>query len=200
MTALLPWEATLLWFAVVTLVMITVGSLSARILPGAKSDFILELPPLRLPQISNIISKTLARIEWYLKEVIPIFIAGTLILFFLDRTGALIWIEKLAAPVIQEFLGLPVKATESFLIGFLRRDYGAAGLFNLASQGLLNNNQIVISIITITLFIPCIANFLMIIKELGLKIALAIALFIVPFAFGVGGMLNFILNLTGVKF
>jgi ferrous iron transport protein B len=200
MTALLPWEATLLWFAVVTLVMITVGSLSARILPGAKSDFILELPPLRLPQISNIISKTLARIEWYLKEVIPIFIAGTLILFFLDRTGALIWIEKLAEPVIQEFLGLPVKATESFLIGFLRRDYGAAGLFNLASQGLLNNNQIVISIITITLFIPCIANFLMIIKELGLKIALAIALFIVPFAFGVGGMLNFILNLTGVKF
>ncbi len=200
MTALLPWEATLLWFGVITLVMITVGSLSARILPGAKSDFILELPPLRLPQISNIISKTLARIEWYLKEVIPIFIAGTLILFILDRTSALIWIEKLAAPVIQDFLGLPVKATESFLIGFLRRDYGAAGLFNLASQGLLNNNQIVISIITITLFIPCIANFLMIIKELGVKIAVAIALFIVPFAFGVGGILNFLLNLTGVKF
>ena len=200
MTALLPWQATVLWFGVITIIMILVGSLSAKIIPGIKSDFILELPPLRLPQMSNILRKTLARIEWYLKEVIPIFVIGTLILFILDRTAALLWIEKAAAPVIQDFLGLPAKTTQSFLIGFLRRDYGAAGLFALASEGQLTNNQIVISIITITLFIPCIANFLMIIKELGIKTAIAIALFIVPFAFGVGGILNLTFKVFGVHF
>ncbi len=200
MTAMLPWEATVIWFGVITLVMITVGSLSARLIPGVKSDFILELPPLRIPQFYNILTKTLARIEWYLKEVIPIFVIGTLILFILDRTQTLIWIEKIAAPIVQDFLGLPAKTTESFLIGFLRRDYGAAGLFALADSGQLSNNQIVVSIVTITLFMPCIANFLMIIKELGLKIAAAITLFIVPFAFGIGGLLNYILNLLGVQF
>ena len=200
MTAMLPWPATVIWFGVVTFVMIIVGSLSARLIPGAKSDFILELPPLRIPQFYNIVTKTLARIEWYLKEVIPIFVIGTLILFILDRTHSLLWIEKIAAPLVQDFLGLPAKATESFLIGFLRRDYGAAGLFALAGNGQMSNNQIVVSIVTITLFMPCIAHFLMIIKELGLKIAIAMALFIVPFAFGIGGLLNYLLNLFGVQF
>ncbi len=198
MTALLPWPATVLWVGVVSMVMITVGWLSSKILPGSKSDFILELPPIRMPVLANIGMKTLARIEWYLKEVLPLFILGTLILFVLDETNLIGWIEQISAPLVQKFLGLPAKTTEAFLIGFLRRDYGAAGLFSLANKGLLTTNQIVVSVITITLFVPCIANFLMIIKELGIKIAVAMALFIVPFAFLVGGLVNYAFNLFGV--
>jgi ferrous iron transport protein B len=168
-------------------------------LPGKQSDFILELPPLRLPVISNILVKTLSRIEWYLKEVIPIFIIGTLILFILDKTQLILWIEQVSAPIVQNLLGLPAKATEAFLIGFLRRDYGAAGLFNLANQGLLDANQIVVSVVTITLFMPCIANLLMIIKELGWKVALWMSMFIVPFAFIVGGIINHSLKLFGIE-
>jgi ferrous iron transport protein B len=190
MTAILSWKATLLWITMVTVVMIIVGYLSSKLLPGRQSEFILELPPLRLPVFSNILIKTLARIEWYLKEVIPIFILGTLILFILDKSQLILWIEQISEPIVQNLLGLPAKATEAFLIGFLRRDYGAAGLFNLANQGLLDANQIVVSVVTITLFMPCIANFLMIIKELGIKVAVAMSLFIVPFAFIVGGILN----------
>lgn len=199
MTAIISWKATVLWLFVITIVMILTGYLSSKILPGAKSDFILELPPLRLPVFANIFIKTLARIEWYLKEVIPIFILGTLILFILDKIELMLWIEKISAPVVQSLLGLPAKTTEAFLIGFLRRDYGAAGLFNLANQGLLNPNQIVVSIITITLFMPCIANLLMIIKELGYKIALAMSIFIVPFAFIIGGLVNHSLSLLGIS-
>jgi len=198
MTAILSVKATIIWITTITIVMVLVGYLSSKILPGEKSDFILELPPLRLPVFSNILIKTLARIEWYLKEVIPIFILGTFILFVLDKTESITFIENIAAPVVQNLLGLPAKATEAFLIGFLRRDYGAAGLFNLASQGLLNANQIVVSIITITLFMPCIANLLMIIKELGAKVALAMSLFIIPFAFIIGGLINHALILFGI--
>jgi ferrous iron transport protein B len=99
--------------------------------------------------------------------------------------------------LIVHFLGLPAKVTEAFLIGFLRRDYGAAGLFVLAKEGQLNSHQILVSLVTITLFIPCIAQFFMMIKERGLRKALWISAVIIPVAFGMGGMVNFLLNIFG---
>jgi ferrous iron transport protein B len=187
-----------LWVAVVTGTMLAVGLLGAKLLPGERSDFILELPPIRAPQLSNILIKTLARVEWYLKEVLPLFILGTLILFTLDKTGALKVIEQLASPLIVGFLGLPPQATGAFLIGFLRRDYGAAGLFALALNGQMNPTQIAVSLIVVTLFIPCIANVMVIVKEYGGRVALAVAGVVFPLAFAIGGLVNFILHVFHV--
>ncbi|MEZ4670554.1 MAG: ferrous iron transport protein B [Anaerolineae bacterium] len=180
----------LIWAGVVVGTMMIVGLLAAKLLPGERSDFILEMPPLRLPRLDNILIKTLARLEWYLKEVLPLFIVGTLILFALDKTGVLVIAEQLASPLIVGVLGLPTAATGAFLIGFLRRDYGAAGLFALALAGQLDSRQIVVSLIVITLFIPCIANVLMIIKEYGGKVAAAVTLTVFPLAFLVGAVVN----------
>jgi ferrous iron transport protein B len=185
-----PFSALLIWIASLTIVILFVGFLSSRLIPGQRADFILELPPIRLPQISNVLVKTMGRIEWYLKEAVPLFVLGTLILFVADKIKILPMIQDLSSPVIVTVLGLPAKATESFIIGFLRRDYGAAGLFTLQEQGLLNTEQTVVSLVTITLFIPCIANLFVIIKERGVKTALLIAAFIFPFAILVGGLLH----------
>jgi ferrous iron transport protein B len=136
----------------------------------------------------------MSRIEWYLKEAVPLFILGTLILFAADKMGVLPLIEEAASPIIVSFLGLPAKATESFIIGFLRRDYGAAGLFALQEQGLLDTVQVIVGLTTITLFIPCIANLFVIMKERGLKAAAGIAVFIFPFALLVGGILHKVLT------
>jgi ferrous iron transport protein B len=191
--------AMLLWSGTVLGVMILVGYLASKILAGERSEFILELPPIRVPQLSNIFIKTMARLEWYLKEVIPIFILATAFLFVFDKLHLLVVIRSLASPVVEGFLNLPPKATDAFLIGFLRRDYGAAGLFALAKAGQMSPIQIVVSLVTITLFVPCVANFFIIIKERGLKVALAIVSFIFPFAFLVGGILNFFLRALGVS-
>ena len=198
MFASLPALYLFLWIFIVAGILILVGYLASRVIPGEGSDFILEIPPLRIPLISNVIVKTLARIEWYLKEAVPLFILGTLILFALHKTEILTLLERAATPLIVHFLGLPAKVTEAFLIGFLRRDYGAAGLFVLAKGGQLNSHQILVSLVTITLFIPCIAQFFMMIKERGLRKALVISAVIIPVAFGVGGMVNFLLNIFGV--
>ena len=194
----LPIFYLLTWILLIALILVMVGYLAARLLPGEGSDFILELPPLRIPKISNIVVKTLARIEWYLKEAVPLFILGTLFLFILHKTKALSLLERISTPLIVHFLGLPAKATEAFIIGFLRRDYGAAGLFMLAREGLLDPRQILVSLVTITLFIPCIAQFFMMIKERGLKKTLWISAVIFPVAFGVGGLLNFLLRFLGL--
>jgi len=178
-------------------VLFSVGWLFSRLYPGDRSDFILELPPIRVPRFSNILVKTLARIEWYLREAVPLFIVGTFILFVLDRLNFLPAIERMAAPVIQSALGLPVEATQAFLIGFLRRDYGAAGLFDLFQAGELDPIQALVALIVITLFMPCIANLLMIIKERGLKTAIWMSAFILPFALIVGTVVNYLLRLLG---
>ncbi len=84
------------------------------------------------------------------------------------------------------------------MIGFLRRDYGAAGLFMLAKEGQLDAHQILVSLVTITLFIPCIAQFFMMIKERGLRKALWMTAIIFPLAFGVGGGLHWVMRFLGV--
>ena len=194
MLGALPVRATLWWAGSITLILILSGYIASKIMPGEKPDFFIEIPPMRLPAIRNIIIKTLGRIEWYLKEAVPLFVLGTLILFLFDKVNILGRIETAASPIVVNLLGLPKKATEAFLIGFLRRDYGAAGMFDLARQGLLNENQVIVSLVTLTLFVPCLANLFMIIKERGIKAAVLMMVLIIPFALLVGGMLNFILH------
>jgi ferrous iron transport protein B len=144
--------------------------------------------------------KTLARLEWYLKEVLPLFLLGTFILFVLDRTGSLHAMERWASPLVQGGLGLPRETTGAFIIGFLRRDYGAAGLFTLARGGLLSTTQLVVSLVVVTLFVPCVANVMVIAKEHGWKIATWVVGFVFPFAFGVGVVLNLVFHIFGVTF
>lgn len=192
--------AMLVWLGLVVGVLFSVGFLASKVLKGDSSAFILEIPPIRKPQLGNIVIKTTARMEWYFKEVIPLFILGTIILFFLDLTNLLNVIRDAASPIVVTFLGLPIEMTEAFLIGFLRRDFGAVYLFDAVQNGLLDTNQILVAMITITLFVPCVANVFIIVKELNLKTAVRIVGFIFPFAFLVGGMLNQFLNFFNIRF
>ena len=182
--------ALAIWAFVVLTVLFTVGKLAARILPGRTGDFVLELPPLRLPRPGNLLVKTLARIEWYLREAVPLFVLGTAILFVADRLRLLGLVERAAKPLLTGVLGLPSETAPAFVVGFLRRDFGAAGLFDMARHGRIDAIQSLVAMVTITLFIPCIANFFMIVKERGWKTATAIAAFVFPFAIAVGAVLN----------
>lgn len=195
MVAVLGAAAISIWTAVVLATLLLVGWLAARLIPGERSDFILELPPIRMPGIRNILLKTAARVEWYLREVVPVFVAGTAALFVLDRVGWLDGIQRAMAPLIQGWLGLPAEVSGAFLVGFLRRDYGAAGLFAVARDGLMDPVQITVSLVVITLFMPCFANFLMIVREHGLRTALAVTAVVFPLAFLIGGLVLRLLHL-----
>ena len=192
-------KALFIVFGVVAMQMLLVGYLASKIIPGERSDFIMEIPPLRVPQISNVLTKTYIRMEWFLFEAVPLFLLGTFLLFLLYRLDLLTAIQSGLQPIVTGMLGLPRETTEPFLMGFLRRDYGAAGLYKLAEEGLLTPVQIVVSLVVITLFVPCIANFFVMIKERGLKTALAIVAFIFPYALLVGTVLNFVLRILEIK-
>jgi ferrous iron transport protein B len=198
MLAVVPLSAGLVWILTIALVMVAVGWLGNRLLAGRRGEFVVELPPMRWPLPANVLAKTAARVEWYLKEALPLFVLGTLLLFALDRLQLLGAVNRLGQPIVTGVLGLPPQASEAFLVGFLRRDYAATRLFDMARENGLGTVQIVTAMVTITLFIPCIANVFMIAKERGPKTALAIAAFVFPFAFAVGGLVRLAMNGLGL--
>lgn len=199
MLSALSFKAALIWSATILLTMFVSGYIASRVIPGDKTDFFLEIPPIRRPDAMNILIKTLGRVEWYLKEAVPLFLLGTFLLFLLHKLNLLVLLERAASPVIVNLLGLPEKTTEFFILGFLRRDYGAVGLFSMAAKGLLTPIQSVVSLVTVTLFVPCVASFFMIIKEMGVKIALGMSAIVFSLAFLVGGALNWVLNFFKVS-
>lgn len=190
-------SAALIWFGLMIGVLLLVGWLAAKLLPGERTPLVVELPPLRLPVLSNVVMKTLARLEWYVKEAVPLFLIGTLLLFVLDKIHVLPWLIQAGEPLVTGWLGLPAEASSAFLLGFLRRDFAATGLFAMQETIGLTNLQVLVAIVTITLFVPCIASTFMIIKERGVKTTAAMLAFIFPFAFLVGGLLYRVLTFLG---
>jgi ferrous iron transport protein B len=196
----ISFAALLTLFAVVLSQMFLVGWLAARVVKGERSEFVLELPPIRWPRIGNLVTKTRLRVWWYLGEAVPLFLAGTVLLFALDRIGALVFISAAGRPIVTGLLGLPPATAQILVMGFLRRDYGAAGLFQLAHAGQLTGVQAVVALTVMTLFVPCVANFLMMVRERGLKTGFAILGVVTPVAIFTGAGLNYVLHALGIQF
>jgi ferrous iron transport protein B len=201
-SASFSFATTLAVLGVVFSQLMLVGFLSSRLIRGRPGEFIFEIPPIRVPQLRNVFLKTWYRIQWYLKEAVPLFLYGTAALFLLDYLhlegrSLLAWIEKGLEPVLTGILHLPPQAASVFVLGFLRRDYGAAGLYDLVRHGALTAQQTIVSMIVITLFVPCLASFLVISKEQGFRRAIAITAFIIPFAVTVGGTVGWIMRALG---
>ncbi|UCE50274.1 MAG: hypothetical protein JSW47_08930, partial [Phycisphaerales bacterium] len=121
--------------------------------------------------------------------------------------SVLIWIGEITGifklltdalePVVNA-IGLPDKAAVAFLFGFFRRDYGAAGLYDLQKDGLMTGNQLAVAAITLTLFLPCIAQFLIFKKECGFKIAVITSVAICFIALATGFVANSLFNVLGI--
>jgi ferrous iron transport protein B len=188
--------ALLAWGICLMLIFMVVGFLAARLMPGETPMFYMELPPMRLPQLSNIFTKTYTRMQWYFIEILPLFILASVLLWLGKITGFFVKAIDAMEPLMAS-LGLPRDVAVAFIFGFFRRDYGAAGLYDLQTKGGLDPRQLTVAAVTLTLFIPCVAQFLVMKKERGLKVAILIGIFVSALAFGSGWLLNKILLFTG---
>jgi ferrous iron transport protein B len=178
-----------IWIVCLLMIFLLIGFLSARLMPGETPMFYMELPPMRMPQISNIFTKTYTRMQWYFIEILPLFVLASVLLWLGKITNFFAKLVDWLAPVMS-CLGLPKEVTVAFIFGFFRRDYGAAGLYDLQTKGILDPRQLTVAAVTLTLFIPCVAQFLIMKKERGLGVSLGIACFVTFMAFGTGYLLN----------
>jgi ferrous iron transport protein B len=188
--------AVTVWALVLVLVFLLVGRLAALFLPGEPPSFYLELPRLRMPRPANVLRKTGARVRWYFAEILPLFLLASVLLWAGDLTGMLARATGLLVPLVR-LIGLPAGAAPAFLYGFFRRDFGAAGLYELATRGLLTPAALTTAAVTITLFVPCIAQFLVMRKERGLTVAVSVLAVATTIAFTVGGLVGWLLRTLG---
>jgi ferrous iron transport protein B len=177
--------ALAIWAGVVLGIMLVVGYLAGKLLPGERPMFYMELPPLRLPTIGNVFVKTYSRMVWYFREILPMFLLASLLIWVGQITSIFQLLIKGIEPVVRA-IGLPNEAAVAFLFGFFRRDYGAAGLYDLQKAGGLTVHQLTVAAITLTLFLPCVAQFLVMQKERGTKVTLWISIGVLLTAFSAG--------------
>jgi ferrous iron transport protein B len=180
------FSAIMIYSTTIFAVFVALGTVLERILPGETTPLLIDLPPMRLPRLDNVIRKTAYRSYYFMKEASSWFFLGALGVGVMQVTGLLeVW-QKLLAPVTTGWLQLPREASRAFVMGMVRRDFGAAGLYQLP----LTSSQIVVALVTITLFTPCIASAMVMLKERGLKEAAIVWSGTWLVAFTVAGLLS----------
>lgn len=191
MLAGLGAEFAIVYGLIIFSVFISGGVIMNRLIQGQSSSLWIDLPPLRLPRIPNVLRKTWNKTSEFIIESAPIFALGALCLGLLDISGALEAIENTLVPLTVHWLGLPKEAASGFIMGVIRREFGTAGLFTFP----MGDIQKLVALTTITLFVPCIASVMVIFKERGWRQGLTIWVGIMVVAFAIGGIINQLLRL-----
>jgi ferrous iron transport protein B len=198
--AQVSFAAFLVVFGVVFGLTLFSGFILSKLMRVEVSNFIMEIPPIRIPSLKNVITKTSYRSLMFLREALPLFLISALGLFLVEKLGLLVYVEDLAAPVVKGILGLPPQFAESLIMGFIRGEAGIAVLKKMMDAGVMDHPQLVVAMVVTILFIPCVTNFMLIIKEQGAKKALAIIVSVTTCAIMAGGIMNYIFKWNNFMF
>jgi ferrous iron transport protein B len=170
-------------------VFVLTGTVLNRVMPGESSQLLIDLPAIRMPMLGNVLKKTLQKTVMFLKEAVPLFIFGAILISILEYTNTLIYLQHLMSPITETLLKLPPETATAFIMGIIRRDFGAAGLSSIV----MTQGQVLVSLVVMTLFVPCIAAIMVIFKERGTKDALIIWLGSFAVAFFTGGIIAWLI-------
>jgi ferrous iron transport protein B len=166
------------------------GLILNRVLKGASPEILVEIPPYRIPQIQAVIKKLWMRLSGFLREALPFVLLGVLFVNILHMLKIIDFFAYLFTPVLTGLWGLPKEAISALIVGFLRKDVavGMLGPLNLTTK------QLVIGSTILAVYFPCIATYMVLIRELGLKDMLKVTLIMIVVALLVGTTLNLFLS------
>jgi ferrous iron transport protein B len=168
---------------------IVIGLILNRAIKGYSPELLLEIPPYRFPPWRVIGEKLWLRAYGFIKEALPIVLGAVLVINILYIVGIFDAIANITAPVVQGLLGLPKDSVVAIIIGFLRKDVAVGMLAPLA----LTAKQLVVSSVVLAMFFPCVATFVILLRELGIKDMLKSTGIMIVSALIMGGLLNLIL-------
>ncbi|MBF0360277.1 MAG: ferrous iron transporter B [Oligoflexia bacterium] len=197
----MPFTATLAVFGTLSLQVLVAGYFANKLLFGKRTPLLLEITPMRIPHMWSVIKRAALRVYFFMKEAIPIFIFASVVLFLFQRSGGLAILENLLKPVVGNLMGLPEKSIQVFIKTMIRKENGATELKHLiASGGVYTNLQLVVNLLAMTFLLPCLNTFIVVVKERGPKIALAIVSLVMIWAIIISSAVNHTCHIFGITF
>ncbi len=178
-----------IYFVTLFVVWLTLCFLLSKGLKGEIPETFMEIPPYRLPYIGSLAKKLWMRMRSFLSEAIPFVLLGVVIVNILYVFGIIEWLSEATAPVIVGILGLPKEAVASLIVGFLRKDVAVGMLLPLG----LDIDQLIVASVVLTMYFPCVATFVVLFKELGIRDLLKAVVIMIVSTLLVGGVLNALL-------
>ncbi len=170
-------------------VWVILGIILNHSIKGFSPELLIEIPPYRIPPWRIALQKMWMRIYGFLAEAIPIILGAIVIINMLYLFGVFNAIANITAPVVSGLLGLPKEAITSLVIGFLRKDVALGMLAPLS----LTAKQLVVASVVLAMFFPCIATFVVLLRELGVVSMCKAAGVMIAAALITGGLLNLML-------
>lgn len=183
------WQYVILVYGTLLVVWIILGFILHQAVRGFTPELLIEIPPYRVPPWRAVLQKLWLRTYGFLVEAIPIILGAMLVINVLYYFGVFEVIANFTAPVVTGLFGLPKEAVTALVLGFLRKDVAVGMLAPLA----LNNGQLVVGSVVLAMFFPCIATFVVLLRELGIVKMLKSTGIMIVTALIVGGFLNLIL-------
>jgi ferrous iron transport protein B len=180
----------LLVYSVLFVVWLALGFFLRRALKGFTPELLIEIPPYRFPSCRAVTKKLWTRIRGFMIEAIPVVLGAVLVVNLLYSLGVFNAIADTAAPVVTSILGLPKESVAALAVGFLRKDVALGMMVSLD----LTAGQLVVGSVVMAMFFPCIATFLVLLRELGVSGLLKSTGIMMVAALVTGGILNLILN------
>lgn len=181
-------------FGILFAVWLTLGFIMKKTVKGETPEIIVDMPPYRLPYWKGTAKKLWMRVRGFVAEAVPFVLIGVFVVDLLYSFGIIQFIGKFFSPIIVNVFGLPKEAIGALIIGFMRKDV-AVGM--LAPLG-LSLRQLIVASAILTIYFPCIATFIVLIRELGVKDMIKSALIMLITAFIVGGLANWAMRGLGM--
>ncbi|MFQ6107076.1 MAG: ferrous iron transport protein B [Thermoplasmata archaeon] len=181
------------------IIIILLGRLAFKAVPGEPMGLIMEVPPYRVPALKTVLLQTWGRLKDFIVVAFPFLIAVSIIIQIISIAGLFDTINNAMSPVTVAWLGLPSVVGVVLIFGILRKELtlimlaAAVGTTNLAT--VLNPIQMVVFTVIVILYIPCVATIATMAREIGAKKAAIITFFELAFAILVGGIAFHVLSL-----
>jgi len=177
-------------FLTLGILYVFLGLIMNKFIKGESPEIFLEIPPYRRPDFKATLKKTWMRVRWFLKEAIPFLILGVVIINLLYAVGFLQWLGTALAPLMEGIFGLPGEASTALVTGFLRKDIATGMLLTIDGMGPM---QLTIAATMLTIYFPCVATFVVLVRELGIKDMIKSAIIMITTAVLVGFIMKIVL-------
>lgn len=170
------------------------GFILNKIIPGKSPEILLDIPPYRRPTVGNTGRKLWIKVSSFFTAAIPFVLLGVIIVNVLHLIGVMDWLANSLSPLLSGWFGVPKETVGPLIVAFLRKDLAVAQLSAIE----MTRYQMITSVVLVSIYFPCVATFVMLLREGGWKGLLGSLVTLVATVFLYGGLLHLIWILLGV--